>query len=338
MLAASALACLMLVASLSADTVELTKTATTKAAGGQIKGTISSETSTDVKIGDRSVPIEDIANVSYDGTTASFTLAGTRENGGNLVEAADLYKKAVAEAAGKPLLSRAAQFGHARALAELALVSPNKANEALAALDAFIKANPNSRQLASALEMLSKLALQQDNVTKAESALAELAKIPWAADRAAILRARVLGKQKKYDQAIVDLDKIIGAAPAKSNKSFEAKMAKAESLAGMKKFDDAEKLVHDVIKDLPPEDAATQALAHNTLGDCLRAGGRSKAALYEYLHTDILYAGDKEQHQRALAHIAQVWRDLKQDGRADETIEKLKQLYPNSPYLSRTAK
>ncbi len=180
--------------------------------------------------------------------------------------------------------------------------------------------------------------MQQDNLPRAESAVGDLAKIPWAADRAVVLRARVLGKQKKYDQAIAGLDKIIAAAPAKSSKGVEAKLAKAESLAGMKKFDEAEKLIHEVIKDLPPEDAAAQALAHNTLGDCLHAAGRSKDALFNYLHTDILFSADKEQHQKALAHIAQVWRDLNQDGRADETIEKLKQLYPNSPYLSRSAK
>ena len=254
-LAASALVSIILAATLSADTVELTKNATVKAAGGQIKGAISSETSTEVKIGDRSVPIEDIASVSYDGSTASYALATTRENGGNLVEAADLYKKAVTEAAGKPLLARAAAFGHAHALAELALVTPSRANEAMAAIDTFIRANPNSRQLAPALEIQSKLALQQDNIPRAEAALADLGKIPWAADRASILKARVLGKQKKYDQAISDLDKIISAAPAKSTKLIEAKMAKAENLAGLKKFSEAEKLILDVIKEVGPEDA-----------------------------------------------------------------------------------
>jgi tetratricopeptide (TPR) repeat protein len=331
--AVSAVITMFLAAAVWADTVELTKNASLKVPGGQIKGAISSETSTEVKIADKTVPVEDIASVSYDGTTASFALASTRENSGNLTEAASLYQKAVAEASGKPLLARAAAFGHAQALAELALASPARASEAMAALDAFVRANANCRQLAPALELQAKLALMTDNVSKADAAVADLGKIPWAADRAVILKSRVLGKQKKYDQAIADLDKLISAAPAKSPKAVEAKMAKAESLAGLKKFDDAEKLINDVTNELPPEDP-TQAIAHNTLGDCLRAAGRSKEALFEYLKTDILYDRDKEQHQRALAQIAQVWRDLKQDGRADETLEKLKQLYPNSPYLS----
>jgi tetratricopeptide (TPR) repeat protein len=333
-LAGSLAAFLLLAAAISADTVELTKNATLKVAGGQIKGTIASESSTEVKIGTQTVPVEDIASVTYDGTPANFALALTRENGGLLADAADLYKKAASEAAGKPLLTRAAQYGNAHALAELALVTPSRANEAIAALDTFIKSNSSSRQLGPALETLAKLSLQQGSLPKAEAAVAELSKIPWAAERAVILKAKVLGKQNKYDQAIAELDKIIATAPAKSNRLFEAKLAKAESLGGMKKFDESEKLVRDVVKDVPPEDAPAQALAHNTLGDCLRAAGRPKDALFEYLETDILYDKDKEQHQKALAQIAQSWRDLKQDGRADEVMEKLKQLYPNSPYLS----
>ena len=41
------------------------------------------------------------------------------------------------------------------------------------------------------------------------------------------------------------------------------------------------------------------ASAYNTLGDCLRAAGRPKDALIAYLHTDVLFAKDKEQHPRA---------------------------------------
>ena len=334
-LALSTLASLALASTLKADTVELIKKATVKATGGQIKGTISAESPTEVKINGQSVPVDQIASVSYDGQPPSYTLATTRESNGNHAEAADFFKKAAAEASGKTFLVRAAQYGRAHALAELAISSPTRATEAVTELEAFIKANPSSRQLGPALESLARISLQQGNIARAESALNDLSKeVPWAADRAAILKARVLGRQNKYAEAIASLDKLISAAPAKSSKSFEAKLAKAEALAGKKQYDAAEKLVKDVIKEVPPEEAASQAMAHNTLGDCYRSAGRPKDALFEYLETDILFDKDKEQHQKALAQIAQTWRDLKQDGRADEALERLKQLYPNSPYLS----
>ena len=89
-----------------------------------------------------------------------------------------------------------------------------------------------------------------------------------------------------------------------------------------------------MIQGAPAEDAATQAAAHNTLGDCLRAAGRPKDALYAYLHTDLLFFKDKEQHPRALAQIVQIWRELKRHDRADEALDRLKAEYPKSPYLN----
>ena len=85
-----------------------------------------------------------------------------------------------------------------------------------------------------------------------------------------------------------------------------------------------------MIQENPAEDAAAQAPAYNTLGDCLRAANRPKDALIAYLHTDMLYSKDKEEHPRALHEIATSFRQLKQDARADEFAQRLKQEYPRS--------
>ena len=49
-----------------------------------------------------------------------------------------------------------------------------------------------------------------------------------------------------------------------------------------------------------------------------------------YLHTDMLYSKDKEEHPRALHGITTAFRQLKQDARADEFAQRLKQEYPRS--------
>ena len=117
-------------------------------------------------------------------------------------------------------------------------------------------------------------------------------------------------------------------------KAREARLAKAESLAGLKKFPEAEADVRAVIQASPPEDFAAQSAAYNTLGDCLRAAGKPKDALLAYLHTDVLYAKDKEQHPRALAQIAQLWRELKREDRANEIDGAPQAGVPRSPWLS----
>ncbi|HEX8200596.1 MAG TPA: tetratricopeptide repeat protein, partial [Isosphaeraceae bacterium] len=157
---------------------------------------------------------------------------------------------------------------------------------------------------------------------------------PWASDRATVLKAKVLGRRQQYDQAVAALDRMLAGAQEGTPKWREAALARAEALTGLGQFDAAAAAVRAVIQSADPEDALTQAQAHNTLGDCLRAAGKPKDALLAYLHTDILYPRDKEQHARALAQIAQLWRTLKQDARAAEVLDRLRQEYPQSPYLS----
>ena len=116
----------------------------------------------------------------------------------------------------------------------------------------------------------------------------------------------------------------------------EELLAKVESLVGLKKFADAEADVRAVIKASPAEDYQAQSAAYNSLGDCLRAAGKPKDALIAYLHTDLLYSKDKEQHPRALANLAKLFRDLKRDDRADDALTRLKQEYPQSPWVKTT--
>jgi tetratricopeptide (TPR) repeat protein len=323
-----------------ADEVILIPDAQIKAAGGRIRGQVVSESPVEIKFKlatgpEQAIPVDQIDSIEYEGLTPSFTLAQSRENTGNWSEAATLFKKAVTEASGKALIAREAQYREARALATLAQVDPAKAGDATAALQSFVKANPASRQLGSALVQLARLQLDGPNPERAEATLTELtSKVPAAAARAAVLRGRVLSRQGKYTEAVTAFDQLIATAPGASAQSREAKLAKAEALAGAKKFDESRDVVLEVIKNAPPEDSEIQAVAHNTLGDCLRAAGRPKDALLAYLKTDVLFDRDKSEHPRALARIEEIFRLLKRDKDADEVRERHRQLYPQSPYLA----
>ena len=279
-----------------------------------------------------SVPTDQIQSIRYDGQSATFPLAEARESSGQLAEAAELFKKAATESAGKPFPLQAALFREAEVLTELAMVEPDRIKEAKDKLTQFLQAYPTSRHLAAARAAQARLQLHAGDFAGAEATIAELAKLPRGAERAAVLRTKVLAKQGKHDEAIAELDKLIAGSPKGSERQRAAQLAKAESLAGMKQFKEAETLLREVIQANPPEDAAAQAPAYNTLGDCLRAANRPKDALFAYLHTDLLYSKDKEEHPRALHQIVELFRQLKQDGRADEFAQRLKQEYPRSPW------
>jgi tetratricopeptide (TPR) repeat protein len=329
----------VLAATARADDVVLIPDSTVKGAiGGRIKGTIQSESPSEVvvKLGNTTttVPTGEIASIKYDGQPPSMVLADSKESGGLLAEAADLYKKAASEASGKPFVQEAALAHQAQDIAELALSDPGRVAEAITLLDAFVKAHPKGRHVVAALDSLARLQLGKGDYAAADKTLAEMARQPQSADRAAVLRATISAKQGHYDKAIAEYDKLIADAKDGSVRQREARLAKAEALAGLKKYDQAEAEVRSVIKAAPPEDAQIQSAAYNTLGDCLRAANKPKDALLAYLHTHLLYAKDKEQDPRALAQISRLWRELKRDDRADDAWATLKREYPQSPWLN----
>jgi tetratricopeptide (TPR) repeat protein len=324
---------------LRADEVNLIQGTTLKQAiGGRVRGQVQSESPTEVVVQlgatTTSVPTDQIQSIRYDGQSASFPLAEARESSGQLAEAAELFKKAATEAAGKPFPVQAAQFREAEALTDLALIEPERMKDAKDKLTKFLQTYANGRHVASARACLARLQLNSGDFAGAEATIAELSKLPKGGERASVLRTRALAKQGKHQQAIAELEKLIAGAPKGSERRRAALLAKSESLAGLKQFKESESLLREVIQSNPPEDALAQAAAYNTLGDCLRAANRPKDALIAYLHTDLLYSKDKEEHPRALHNIVELFRQLKQDARADEFLGRLKQEYPRSPWTT----
>jgi tetratricopeptide (TPR) repeat protein len=321
-----------------ADDVLLIAGSTVKQAiGGRVHGQIESESPTEVvvRVGGTAttVPTNQIASIRYEGQSATYQLAETREAAGQLAEAVDLYKKAASESADKPFVLQMALYREAAALAELALVEPTRIKDAQDRLAKFVQSYPTSRHIMSAREDLARVRLATGDFKGAGAAIAELAKLPQAKDAAAVLRAKLLAKQDRQDDAISELDRLLATLPDRSTSQREARLAKAECLVSLKKYTEAETLVRQVIQSAPPEDVSTQSAAYNALGDCLRAANRPKEALLAYLHTDLLYGKDRQEHPRALFQIEKLFRFLKQDGRADEYAQRLRQEYPRSQWL-----
>jgi tetratricopeptide (TPR) repeat protein len=337
----AALAVLLIVAGsrARADDVNLVTGAKfEQAIGGRVRGQVQSESASEVVVllgaKEIKVPTDLIQSIRYDGQSASFALGEARESSGQLAEAADFFKKAAAESAGKAYPQQAALFREAEVLTDLAAVEPDRIKDAKDALTKFVRQYPSGRHTIGARACLARIQLASGDFPAAEAAIADLARLPKGGERAAVLRTKLLAKQNKHKEAIDELDKLIAASPKGSERLRAAQLAKAESLAGLKDFAKAETLLREVIKSTPPEDAAGQAPAYNTLGDCLRAANRPKDALLAYLHTDLLYSKDKEEHPRALHQISVLFRKLKLDGRADEFAQRLKTEYPHSRWAT----
>jgi len=319
---------LTLAAPAGADTVTTVPDAAGKLR--KIPGTVASETPTEVVIGANRVPVEEIESIDYVGSPANFTVADQAEKRGDLAKAAEEYQKAATLAAEKPFIAQTAQFNRLR------ILSATTPAEAIAGLDAFIRANPKGRHLGPALELEIRLLLDKADpkeYARADGLATKLREVAWAKDHADVTKARILTKQGKAAEAVAALGKLADAK-ADTPRGREARLALAEALAAGKKFPEAEAAARAVIQAAGPEDASAQAAAHNALGDVFRAAGKPKEALFEYLHTDLLFARNKEEHARALFQIVRLARELKREDRATDALDRLKQEYPGSPYLA----
>ena len=343
-LAVSAIAALLAASAMSgawADQVTLVEGHTFKASsvvGGRVNGDITKETASAVTVNANgtavTIPIDQIERVVYADEPAVMVAARSRTD---LTKAVDEFQKAAAEAKGKPLVEQAALFGQYRAVANLALGDPSRVDASIAQLQKFVKTYSDSRHKAEALELLVRLQSQKNDLAGAKQSAADLGKIAWSADHAKVLDARLATKTAdsgQLDSALTSLNGLIQASKNAAVKR-DAMVAKAEVLAAQKKFPEAEAAAKQVSAEADPDDGKTQAIAFNTLGDCLLAADKPKDAILAYLRTDLLYRNaDKEQHARALAQIAKIWRMLKQDARATEVIGQLKAQYPSSPWLN----
>ena len=309
-----------------------------QAIGGRVRGQVQSESPTEVVVqlgaNTTKVPTELIQSIRYDGQSASFALGEARESAGQLAEAAELFKKAAAESAGKPYPLQAALFREAEVLTDLAPSSPTASRTPRTSSRSSCEptrraATPSGRGPAwRAFSWPPAISRRRGRHRRAGQASQGRRARGGAAHQAPGQAEQAQGSDRRARQA----DRRF---PKGSERLRAAQLAKAESLAGLKEFTKAETLLREVIKATPPEDAAGQAPAYNTLGDCLRAANRPKDALLAYLHTDLLYSKDKEEHPRALHQISLIFRQLKQDGRADEFAQPLENRIPSQPLGNR---
>ena len=293
--------------------------------------TVKPRTGNDVQI-----PVNDIASIQWDKEPAGFNLARSDEKGGRLQKAFDSFKKLVDDDKVKDDRVQAdLHYFLARSTARMALADPKQVATAIKALDAYIKKFDDSRHYFEAHDLLGQLHLSKKDFDKAQTAYQVLGKAPWSdyqlASKAAL--ARVLIEKQDLPGAMAAFDEVINAkasTPAEEGRRYEAMLGKARCLTQQKQFEEAQKLLAEVIGKSSPDDASLQAEAYLRQGDCLAAMDKKKEALLAYLHVDVLFAAEKSLHPEALYHLSTLWTAVGQPGRASEAQSKLETDYPNS--------
>ena len=80
-----------------------------------------------------------------------------------------------------------------------------------------------------------------------------------------------------------------------------------------------------MINKLSEKDASDRnlkAMAYNTLGECLLAGGKSKEAFWAFMFVDVEYNQDKAEHKKAMYHLWKLFEEFKDEAKAKQYKER----------------
>ena len=325
---------------MSADVIEL-RGAKAKLSG-KITATSKDKISFESGKGEKKdIPNNEIAEILWDGEPASLKSARNNEAAGKLTQAIEGFAKAAtdnkSDVAG---IKQDIEYFSLRAQARIALTDPTKIPDSLKNLADFQGKNNDSRHFYDAAGLLVNLNLVKGDAAAARTAAEVLGKASSNDQKMAakVALGRVSLLENKVPEAQQEFEAVAGMTamgPAEESRKLEGKLGLARCLQLQSKFDEAIKLLDEVINGSAPEDAKIQAEAYVRQGDCYQAASKTKDALLAYLHVDVLFSSEKAVHPEALYHLSRLWAAVQQPDRANEASDKLITEYPNSPWAQK---
>lgn len=263
--------------------------------------------------GVRKIAAEDIIDVDYMELVPVSDRAAIRkglkaESDRKLEEAIGIYSKL--KIADKKA-SRHFEYKVALLSARMADADPAELKNGIAALEKYMKNHPDSWQIITFPKLLVPLQLQAKDPEGAEKTLSTLAKSPRISDglkqELDLMAAKILLEGRKYDEAEKKLDSLIKGSKDPAQQ-FRLRIQLAECMSANKKFAKAKTDLTEIITKTNSNDM--KAVALNTLGECCRNNGETREAMWNFLYVDVLYNQNKDEHQRAIKNLADVFKQL----------------------------
>ncbi len=302
-----------------------------------LTGKITKVSATEVTIelntgGSKQVPVNDIEMVYYDDEPTLLKSARANVAAGRYEDALTALGKVDAGDVKRPEVKQDMDFYKAYAAAKVALAGGGGITEAGSAMAGFAQANPSSLHYLRAAETVGDLLVAAGKYSTAQSFYGEVAKAPWPdyKMRAAVATGRALMAEGKSDEAMKAFQEVLNTQATgelAERQRQAATLGIARCLAQSGKPDESIQMVQQVIEKAAPEAAELHGKAYNALGAAYRKANRTKDALMAYLHTDVLYFTNPEDHIEALKNLAELWKELQKPDRAARAEQILRDQY-----------
>jgi hypothetical protein len=254
---------------------------------------------------------------------------------GHLEEALQAAKELDPKFKTEPSIHRYFQWKMAEVLVLQSKDDPSKLDAALAALSAYKTDFTDGWEIVPCLKLLAKMLEDKGDAEGASKAYADLAAVPnlpkEMKQESEIQGVRLLLRVRKFADAEGRL-KTMQAALAKDDpqRAF-VDVCLVQSQMAQGNLDGAEPQLQAALR--TATEASVRGLAHSLLGDYYERKNQLEEAFWQYLRVDVLYNQDKEEHAKALFHLATLFDKVKKDPfRAEECLTRLR-----SPAFAGTA-
>jgi thioredoxin-like negative regulator of GroEL len=232
-------------------------------------------------------------------------------------------------------VKRHLQFKIAKVMALQAEEEGSGVEAAVDKLRLFLQENRQCWQVTQCSELLARFQIKRKDWEGAQKTYEDLAATMDISGEikleAELKAAQMMVRAKKFSNAQKKLDGLVKEVAPDSPQAVRLQMSQAEIMSAEGKTDVAVKKLEGILAQATDPDL--KALAYNTLGDCYQDARRNKDALYSYLWVDVIYHQNRQEHARAVYHLAKLFKELKDDKRAQQYREKLEStLFAGSEY------
>ena len=284
------------------------------------------------------ISVANLKSVQFEGEPSSLGPARTTERSGAFDTSLERLKEAQAAYSGaRNEIKAEMAFLTARVMSRQAMADPSKISAATEALEKFRLANrANFRYLeATLLQAALHTAGNQADEGKALLTEVQASSVKGFQLQAGVELGRLLlasgdsaGAQKAFEDVISKSQNDESALSA----MYDGMLGKAMCLKQQNDIDGALAILENIIEKAADSETKTLAESWVRKGDCLRQKNQPKAALMAYLHVDVLYPGEPQQHAEALLRLSQLWGPSGHADRAIDASSRLTEQYPNSPW------
>ncbi len=284
-------------------------------------------------------PSNEIQRIVYETEPSQLSRAKELVVGGQWEEAYDSLKKVDVGSLTRDEVKKEFEYYVGLVQSQLALQGQGDPVVAETRLKNYVAGNTQSFHFYEAADALGTLAASTGGHDRAAKYFAALAAAPFPEYK---LKAQyMLGTSQLSIGNAAEAKKAFSEAVAASADNQVAKRFQKLAKLGLLRCETADKKTDEAIKSmraLVSENDATDsqlfAQIYNALGEAHRQAGQEEEALLAYLHTDLLFTSDPDQHAEALYYLSQLF--LKTDPqRAADAKARLQSQYTNSSWAKK---